>query len=99
MDKASYLKKVPKRFLHYREWAIDEIKVKVVDENLAFIYYEKYEVNAYKHSVQVSVNWFERRKGITLESKIEYALTSLKSRLEKENLKIVEHKRLEEKFK
>jgi hypothetical protein len=90
--------KFPKRITNSREWAIDEISILVIDDNTAWIDYEKYVVNAERRRLVVRVNWFERRKGITLESKIELKLHELKINLENDNRKIREHKRIENSF-
>lgn len=83
---------------HYGLWKIDEIKVRIINDNLAWIDYQKYEMNADKYRDVVNVGFFERRKGISLENKISKHLEKLKRKLEQENEKIIKHKELESKF-
>jgi predicted GIY-YIG superfamily endonuclease len=87
------------RFLRdYGLWKVDEIQVRVVEDNLAWIDYEKYEKNADRHRIVVRVGFLERRKGITLEEKIGSVLAELKNKLIKDNEKIKRHKEIESKF-
>jgi hypothetical protein len=79
-------------------WAIDEIKVHILNDKLAWIDYRKYEVNAERHIDVVHVGFIERRKGVTLEEKINKQMVKLKDKLEKDNDKIRKYKALEQKF-
>lgn len=79
-------------------WAISEIKVRVIDNNLVWIDYHKYVVNAETHRDVVKVGFFEKRKGVTLEEKVQSHLDKLKNRLEKENIQILKRKEFEAKF-
>lgn len=72
-------------FLGWGEWKIEEIKVKVYSETYASIFYEKYEVNAERHYKNVYLRFWERRKGLTLEGKVELILANLISELKREN--------------
>lgn len=87
--------KIPDTFAAWGEWTINEIKVSVIDENFALISYYKAEVNHFVYRKRVKVNWIERQKGITLESKLKDALVKLKYKLEQDNNKIKEMKRIE----
>lgn len=87
------------RFLRdYGLWKVDEIQVRVIEDNLAWIDYEKYEKNAYRHRIVVGVGFFEKRKGITLEDKLNKVVSELKNELIKDNEKIKRCKEIEDKF-
>lgn len=87
------------RFLRdYGLWKVDEIQVRVIENNLAWIDYEKYEKNAERHRIVVRVGFFERRKGITLEDKLHKVILELKNKLIKDNEVIKRHKEIESKF-
>lgn len=87
------------RFLRdYGLWKVDEIKVRILNDNLAWIDYEKYEVNAERHRIAVRVGYFERRRGVSLEDKLHKNLSELKNKLITDNSKIRQLKEIESKF-
>jgi hypothetical protein len=90
--------KALKSFNHWREWVIDEIRVQIIDDKTAWIDYEKYMVNSPRNRIVVTVNWFERRKGITLQTKVTQKLSQLKINLQQENEQIIAQKELERKL-
>jgi hypothetical protein len=80
-------------------WAVNEIKVSVSNENSATIYYKKYVVNADIYHITIKLGFFEKRKGVTLESKIRSRLEQLKNKLMEDNERIKNFRELENKFK
>lgn len=88
----------PKMITHAREWAVDEMTVKIYSDRVARIKYFKYEVNAYNHAKTVRVSFWDRMNGITLESKLDEAFEALRSELEAQNEVIRKRKQLEQKF-
>lgn len=84
------------RLKHGGEWAIDEIKIRVLSLRQAVISYERYEVNAIEYDKFVNLTWFDRRKGITLQQKVQDVYDRLKLKLEAENVIIRELKHIQE---
>lgn len=89
---------VQKFLFNHGEWAIDEIKVKVLDDRIAWIDYWKYEVNAERHRDVVCIGLLDSWKGKTLEQKISEKMNYLKNKLLHENKKIKTNKNIESKF-
>ncbi|OLN21894.1 hypothetical protein BTO30_12410 [Domibacillus antri] len=87
-----------KRLRHAGEWAVDEMKVRVESESVAYLVYERYVVNAYKYEKKVKLSWLEKRKGLSLKDKIKNEMILLKQKLESENKNFRERKRLEQSF-
>lgn len=79
-------------------WKTDEIKVKFINEDIVWVDYEKYEVNAQVHRDVVRLKYMDRLKGMTLEDKIALHLLNLKMKLENKNKQIRKFKDLEAKF-
>lgn len=82
----------------YGQWAIDEMKIEIVSKNFAYITYEKYVINAYKHSKSVRLHIIDKIKGMTLEDKIKKKFDELKIKLMKENAMIIRRKNIAEKI-
>lgn len=80
------------------EWAVDEVKVKVINFSHARIYFRQYVVNAPTDYVDVKLRWYEKRKGIKLEDKIQIRMSELKLDLQKKNHYIRRQKHIEELF-
>ena len=69
----------------YGSWKVNEINVKVFSSHRGFISYEKFEINADQHYIDVKLNLIDRLRGITLEEKMIDKLSKLKARLIREN--------------
>jgi hypothetical protein len=89
---------IPKFVTHYGEWAIDEVVVKIISQNLSQIIYKKYEQNAERRVINITVGLLDRWRGFDLETKTQEKLQIILSRLNNENTFIRQQKELQKRL-
>ena len=73
------------------EWAIDEVQF--TSPKRAWISYKKRVTNASVYYLNVSLNFIDRMKGITLDEKVQSKANALSVKLEQHNMKIRDFKK------